>query len=225
MPNRTLLDGAREMALLADYLGIGRFGVMGISGGVPTVLACAFALADRLQFVVDLAGAVPLYRDPEALKQLGTMDRFYARIGARMPLWLFQIPFFLLGFQQRVLKSPRSFSKIMRSSMCGADMELFENPHLQYLFMRDFQELFRQGSRGAALDAQLIYLPWGFDVCQIKIHVEIYQGTEDRWGPESFSRDLAGALPDASLHLIPDAGHFYHMLRGDDLFSELRENT
>lgn len=220
-PKRKLLDGASDIAALADYLHIDKFGAMGISGGCPTLLACAYKLAERLTFVVDLAGAAPLYTDPTALKQLGAMDRFYAKLGARLPLGLFQIPFALLGFQQKILKSPKAFANMMRSSMCRADMELFDMPEMQYLFMRDFQELFRQGARGPALDAQLIYLPWGFDIRQINIHVVIHQGTEDRWIPPYFSEYLAKTLPDASLKTIPGQGHFYHLAYAEDTLKTL----
>lgn len=224
-PKRKLLDGADDIAFLADHLGIQKFGLMGISGGGPTILACAYRLQDRLRFVVDLAGAVPLYKDPDALKQLGTMDRFYARIGARLPLWLFQIPFSLLGFQQKIMKNPAAFAKMMQSSMCDADMTLFMNADMQYLFMRDFQELFRQGSKGAALDAQLIYLPWGFDLRDITTRVEIHQGAEDKWIPPYFSQYLARTLRDAALHMIPGQGHFYHMAFGENTLQQVKVYT
>lgn len=220
--DRKILDGASDIAMLADHLHIDRFGVMGISGGNPTLLACAYSMPERLIFVVDLAGAVPLYTDPEALKKLGTMDRFYARLGAHMPLWLFQIPFSLLGFQQKIIKNPKSFASMMRSSMCNADMAIFDIPEMQYLFMRDFQELFRQGAMGAALDAQLIYLPWGFDISNIRIHVDIHQGTDDRWIPPYFSQYLAKTLPDAALTMIPGQGHFYHMVYADATLKMLK---
>ncbi|MFA5085418.1 MAG: alpha/beta hydrolase [Candidatus Omnitrophota bacterium] len=224
-PKRKILDGADDISALANHLGIGRFGVMGISGGGPTLLACAYKLAERLMFVVDLAGAVPLYTDPAALKQLGSVDRLYAKLGAHMPLWLFQIPFALLGLQQKALKSPKAFAGMMRSSMCKADMALFDMPEMQYLFMRDFQELFRQGARGPALDAQLIYLPWEFDIRRIHTHVDIRQGSEDRWVPPCFSQYLAKALPDATLTTIPGQGHFYHMAYADDTLKTLKTKT
>lgn len=214
--HRKILDGSSDIEALADHLGIDKFGVIGISGGGPTLLACAYSLAPRLRFVVDLACAVPLYTDPAALKELGWVDRLYARLGAHLPLCLFQIPFALLGFQQKTLKNPQAFAKMMQSSMCKADMALFQNKDLQYLFMRDFQELFRQGSKGAALDAMLIYRPWGFDLHEIKCHVDIRQGSEDRWIPPLFSRHLAGVLPDAKLYMIQGQGHFYHMVYAEE---------
>jgi pimeloyl-ACP methyl ester carboxylesterase len=215
-PRRKLLDAVADISTLADHLGIAKFGVMGISGGGPTLFACAYALADRLLFVVDLACAVPLYTDPQALSKLGTMDRVYARLGAKLPLWLFQIPFSLLGFQQKTMKSPQAFAKMMSSSMCPADSELFAIPEMAYIFMRDFQELFRQGAKGGAFDAQLVYLNWGFDLRKIKTHVEIRQGAEDRWIPPMFSQYLSKTLPDSTLDLIPGQGHFYHMAYADD---------
>jgi len=221
-PKRKILDGADDIAALADHLGIKRFGIMGISGGNPTLLASTYKLKDRLLFAVDLAGAAPLYTDPDAIKQLGAIDRFYAKIGTILPLWLFQVPFSLLGFQQKTLKSPAAFAKMMGSSMCEADMKLFENADLQYLFMRDFQELFRQGAKGAALDAQLIYLPWGFDIREIKTHVDIHQGSEDKWVPPYFSRYLAKTLPDATLHRIPGQGHFYHLACGEETLRRVK---
>ncbi|MDD5505580.1 MAG: alpha/beta hydrolase [Candidatus Omnitrophica bacterium] len=221
-PKRKILDSASDIALIADHLGIKRFGVMGISGGNPTLLACAYKFAERLMFVVDLAGAAPLYTDPQALKQIGTMDRLFAKLGTHMPLSLFKIPFSILGFQQKNLKNPKAFVKMMGSSFCQADRKLFEMPELQYLFMRDFQELFRQGSRGAALDAQLIYLPWGFDVHRINIHVDIRQGTDDRWVPPSFSQYLAKTLPLATLKMLPGQGHFYHLAYGEETLKMLK---
>ncbi|MDD5681288.1 MAG: alpha/beta hydrolase [Candidatus Omnitrophica bacterium] len=221
--HRKVLDGASDIAALADHLGIDKFGIIGISGGGPTLLASAYSLASRLTFVVDLACAVPLYTDPAALKQLGFIDRLFARLGAWLPLCIFQIPFALLGFQQKTLKSPQTFAKMMQSSMCKADLELFQNKDLQYLFMRDFQELFRQGSKGPSLDAQLVYHPWGFDLRGIKCHVEIRQGSEDRWIPPSFSRYLAGVLPDAKLHMIEEQGHFYHMVYAEEALKMIND--
>jgi len=222
-PGRTILEGAADILALADHLGIGKFGVMGISGGGPTVLACAYAIADRLLFAVDLAGAAPLYRDPEALKKLGTMDRFYAKIGAKLPLWLFQIPFSLIGFQMKTLKSPQAFVKMMSSSMCKPDADLFVMPDMANVLMRDFQELFRQGAKGPAFAAQLIYLDWGFDPSKIKTRLVIRHGTEDRWVPPMFSEWLAGIVPGAKLDLIPGQGHFYHMAYADETLAAAKE--
>ena len=167
----TILEYAQDVADLADHLGIGSFGAIGISGGGPTLMASTFIIPDRLHCVVDLACAMPVYADPEMAKYLGTMDRFYAKLGTRLPLALFEIPFSILGMTQKIMKSPKSFAKMFDSSLCPADKEILALPDFQYLFMRDFQELFLHGSKGPAYDAQTVYKEWGFNLSDIDIHV------------------------------------------------------
>jgi pimeloyl-ACP methyl ester carboxylesterase len=58
-PGRTLTDWARDVAELADALGIRRFFLAGVSGGGPYVLACAHALPDRVLRATVLGGAGP----------------------------------------------------------------------------------------------------------------------------------------------------------------------
>lgn len=187
----TILDYALDMADLADHLGIDTFGAIGISGGGPTLMASAFAIPGRLHCVVDLACAMPVYGDPEMIRYLGTIDRLYARLGGRVPLALFKIPFAILGIIQKVMESPGSFAKMFDSSLCPAHKELFSVPDFQYLFMRDFQELFRNGAGGPAYDAQTVYREWGFNLSDIDIHIEVFQGAADRFIPPRFSEFLA----------------------------------
>lgn len=215
---RTVLDGADDIARLADQLGIDRFGVIGISGGGPTLFACASTFPERLKFVVALACAAPLYCDPLASKELGRADRMYARLGRWLPRTLFQLPFVLLRHQS---KKPASFAKMFASSMCPTDREAFENKSFQEMFIRDWQELFKRGSQGAALDAQLVYYPWGFDLRDIRCHIDIRHGSEDRWVPPSFSKYLERTLKDATLHMIEGQGHFYHMVSAEETFQML----
>lgn len=218
-PKTTLLDEANDIASLADHLRIDRFGLIGLSGGGPTLFAAAHSLPERLEFVVALACAAPLYTDRVASRQLGLGDRIYAKLGKWLPLSLFQIPFGWMGRQIR--KNPASFAKMFASSMCPADSGVFQDKNFQLMFLRDWQELFKQGPKGASLDAQLTYLPWGFDLRDIRCRIEIRHGTEDRWVPPSFSRYLASTLPDATLHMIPGQGHFCHLVQAREFFETL----
>lgn len=213
-PGWTILEYAQDMADLADRLGIASFGAVGISGGGPTLMASALAIPSRLRYVVDLACAMPLYSDPAMVEELGVMDRLYAWLGTRLPLALFAIPFSLLGMFQTVVKSPGSFAKMFDSSLCPADKEIFALPEFQKLFLRDFQELFRQGARGAAYDAQTVYRPWGFRISDIEMHIEVFQGDADRFIPVKFSEYLVANAKDVRLNLLEGQGHFAHLAYG-----------
>jgi pimeloyl-ACP methyl ester carboxylesterase len=219
----TILDYALDMADLADYLGINTFGAMGISGGGPTLMASAFAIPERLHCVIDLACAMPVYGDPQMLDHLGTLDRLYARLGDHMPLTLFKIPFSILGIMQSLMKSPASFAKMFDSSLCSADMELFQIADFQYLFMRDFQELFRNGAVGPAYDAQTVYRHWGFNLSDIRTHIEVFHGAADKFVPPEFSEFLAENVPDTRINHIEGQGHFCHLAFGYDLLKKTAE--
>jgi pimeloyl-ACP methyl ester carboxylesterase len=219
----TIIEYAHDIADLADHLEISTFGAIGISGGGPTLMASAFAIPDRLNCVIDLACAMPLYNDPNIVKQLGSADRFYAKIGSKLPLGLFKIPFSILGILQKLLKSPKTFIKMFASSLCDADKAIFAQPDFQYLFMRDFQELFLHGSKGPAYDAQTVYKNWGFNLADIKIHIEVFQGTADLFIPMKFSEFLENSAKNVRLNLIKDQGHFYHVAYGYQLLSKVKE--
>lgn len=220
---RTWLDWVDDVTRLADALGLGRFSVVACSGGGPSLLACAVKIPERLDGVIDLACAGPYFRDPEMIKQLGAADRFYAKRGAKMPLWFFQVPFSLLGMSVKASKGPDAFLKLMKGSVCDADAEAAKDPDVAYYLWRDMKESFRQGSKGPAYDAQLIYKDWGFDPGEIQIPVHIYHGTDDRFVPLSFSERLTGALPKASLSKIEGEGHFYHLLHAGEVLDNLAD--
>lgn len=53
-PGRRLLDWPADVTQLADAIGLATFGVIGMSGGGPFSLACANAIPQRLEFVIDM---------------------------------------------------------------------------------------------------------------------------------------------------------------------------
>ena len=221
IPGWDPLNFAGMVADLADHLCLGTFGAMGLSGGGPTLLAAAFSMPERLDFVVDLACAVPLYGDADARKHLGTIDRLYARIGTDLPLGLFQIPFSMIGVTQKLLHSPRAFELMFSSSLCAADKVLFDSAELRYVMMRDVQEWFRQGSRPASYDARTVYQDWGFSLAEVRTHIEVFHGSDDRFVPLRFSEYLTTTAADVRLNVLDGEGHFYHLAYADDTFARL----
>ena len=68
-PGRTLLDWPRDVAELADALGIDRFAAFGVSGGGPHAASCAAALGDRVTAVGLVSAAGPAYDAPEVAQR------------------------------------------------------------------------------------------------------------------------------------------------------------
>ena len=60
---RTVASAAADVAAIADALGIGRFAVLGHSGGGPHALACAALLPERAIAAVSVSGPAPFDAD------------------------------------------------------------------------------------------------------------------------------------------------------------------
>jgi pimeloyl-ACP methyl ester carboxylesterase len=56
---RTAVSAAADVAAIADALGIGRFAVLGHSGGGPHALACAALLPERVMAAVSVSAPAP----------------------------------------------------------------------------------------------------------------------------------------------------------------------
>jgi len=223
IPGWTVLEFAQEVEALTTSLGIEKFGAIGISGAGPSLMATAFLLPHRLRFVVDLACAMPLYADPGSVKQLGPLDRLYAKAGTRMPLWALQIPFWLLGFTQKVLRSPKTFARMFSSSLSRSDKQMFTIHDLQYLVNKDFITLFKQGTKAAAYDAMTVYQPWGFTLSSIEYPIEVFHGADDKFVPLSFSQHLKDQSDNVTLNITEGAGHFYWLVNSPALLDRIME--
>lgn len=222
-PNWTVLEYSRDIAELANHLGIESFGAIGISGAGPTLMATAFTNPHKLKCVVELACAMPLYRDKKAIRHLGSADRLYAILGTRLPLSAFRLPFSIIGLTMKILKKPRLFAKMFKSSLCASDQAIFALPDFQYFLMKDFQSLFSHGSKAAAYDAQTVYKDWGFNIADIHIHIEGFHGTDDKFIPIKFSEYMTKTIKKSHLNSIQNQGHFYHLVYGYQMLKKVKD--
>ena len=220
-PGRTVLDWPRDVAAAADQLGFENFGVIGVSGGGAYALACAHALPERLDSCTVMGSWAPVAEDPSLWKAMAPLDRFFGRISGAAPL-LFYAPFSMIGLAARWLPAP-AFIKSLDSSMCEADRRLMQDADMAAFFAHDIQEAFRQGVRGPADDAMLLYQDWGFQLAEIQSKVRILHGSEDRFAPISFARALERMLPHSTLEEYPGQGHLFVVRLFEELFGELSQ--
>lgn len=226
-PGYTLLDYTNDICQLADGLGFNTFGVMGHSGGGTTVLSCAYALPERLEFALDLGGWAPV-SVPELKAQMTSLDRFFAersifqpavRQSHRIPL-LFQFPFTLLGLAAKILP-PVTFIHLLHQSQyfCDADNTILSVPEAANFLVQSVGESFSQGSLGPAYDALLRYQDWGFDLAEIEFPIHIFHGTDDISAPYSFATYKHRHLPNSQFHAYPQEGHFFLWSHWEDIMN------
>lgn len=206
---RRLLDWPKDVREVAARLGIDGFGVIGVSGGGPYALACCYAMSDRLDFSALMGSWGPVAEWPALWNEMAPLDRFFGRLSRRAP-WAFYGPFSILGCAAKKM-SPQGFVKLIESSMSEADEELLSDEEMARFFAEDVKEAFRQGVRGPADDAIILYGEWGFEVEDIEVEVGLYHGEEDKSAPYGFALYLDEKLPQSNLHSYPGEGHLFVM--------------
>lgn len=220
-PGRRFLDWPLDVVELADELGVDKFGVVGVSGGGPFALACAYAIPERLDFVVDAAGSAPKWTDASAREELSSIDRLFSTLGSFLPPLFLRPPFAYMAYRLRRIKHGRQFAKMLGNAISEPDRRLMEQDDYGRLLIEDAMEAFRQGTRAVAEESVLNYKEWGFGLNEISMPVHLFHGTADKLVPFSFGEFKAKQIPQSIFNPLPGKGHFYLLLDANELFEYL----
>lgn len=199
---RTLLDWPRDVAEAADRLGFEEFSVLGVSGGGPYALACAFALPDRVTRLGVVVGMGPA--DAVGMKESLTF-RTTSGIGL---VRRFQFGMLALGLQRG--QDQKIFERSL-ANLGAVDRPVVKRPEMQEWFMRMLGESLKQGGRPAAHEAGLYLKRWGFDVADITVETHLWYGGADETVPASIGEWLADRIPNSIYTCWPEDGHFTWM--------------
>ncbi len=85
-PGRTLLDWAEDVMELANALEIQKFAIVGVSGGGPGALACAWKMPERLTCAGVVSSAAPTDA-PGVFEGMSLTNRFFMKLAWHVP-WL-----------------------------------------------------------------------------------------------------------------------------------------
>ncbi|MFC1904367.1 alpha/beta fold hydrolase [Chloroflexota bacterium] len=204
-PGRKLLDWPDDVIGLANALGIDRFPIVGGSGGVPSVLACAYKIPERLTSVGVLFGPRPLDA-PGATAGWSRLMRIRAFLGRNGPLWIGSLAMRAVAKVMR--DNPDSALSKLFSELPKPDRDAFNISGVRQQYIDTIREAFRSGTRGVALDYALNMKPWGFSLEDIQIKVYLWHGEDDTVVPPAMGRYLAQAIPNCQARFIPGEGHF-----------------
>lgn len=207
-PKRTLLDWPDDVLELADALNIERFAVLGISGGGPYSLACAYKIPlNRLSVAATSGGLAPLKAGIEGMKK---SNRVMFWMIPRM-YWLYR---FMLWFGfGRKCKDVESTYKLLLANLDDfpePDQELFKDPYFGKIFAEENVEALRQGSKWVAYEGKLYVKPWGFKLEEIppEIRIYIFHGEIDNQVPIGMARYMERVIPNCEAIYFPNETHF-----------------
>ncbi len=203
-PRPTLATYARDVAALADHLGVQRFAVMGVSGGGPYATAVAAELGDRVTALALAAPVGPIAG--EADTEITAFHRLCFGALAHRPAMVGAV----FGVFRAVLGvAPNVGMRMAMLRVAAADRRVLGQSDVRMRLAATFIEGLRPGVAGPVGDLSLFGREWSIDLARISAPSRLWLGTTDQNVPRSAARRLAARVPGCSLVELPGEGHLW----------------
>jgi pimeloyl-ACP methyl ester carboxylesterase len=217
LPGRAVVDCVADVVAIADKLAIAQFSVTGGSGGGPHSLAVAARLPGRVVRARCAVGVAPY--PAEGLDWHAGMDpQNVLEFGCALEGEQTLVPYIekeLADMAARVAEDP---SKILADfELSDADRAVLAREDLGQVIRESIADLARGGPWGWVDDDLVFVKPWGFDISEITVPVEVRYGLTDVLVPAAHGEWLASHVPHATV--VAEEGHGH--LGDPDLVVEL----
>ena len=231
-PGRNLLDHANDIRELTEYLKLPSYSIIGVSGGGPYALACAYSLPEeQLKCVSILGGMGPI--------DLGTK-------GMNWSNWLIfkgllHFPVVIRWLQNRVIALLNSLSneKIVEQvrsrlskksySWVSRDLVALRDPEFLTMTLDFYREHYKQGVDGHMEEGRLLTSDWGFRLENIRasVPIQLWYSKKDTNVPFRMGEAIASRLssrPD--FYVSEDQEHLTFILKySADALERVLEET
>jgi pimeloyl-ACP methyl ester carboxylesterase len=227
--NRTLLLWPQDILELADHLGISKFGVLGLSGGGPYVLACLHAIPrERLIAATVVSGIYPT--------TLGTAGMMWQ---TRTLLWVAGVSTWMVekmidlsmgkmlrdADPQKLIEQMESqAAKLPQPTVDKECMkQILEDDVLHGAYIGSMREALKDSSKGAAWEFWIFASDWGFKLEDLDAsRLTIWHGGLDVNVPIGMPDKATELLPDAEYKRMDSDGHLSLVVRHrEDILSDL----
>jgi len=196
---KSFLNWPADLRCFVDALKIDRFAIMGASGGTPYALAAARAMPDRVTAVCIGCPMAPL----EVVGRKTGSGAIGAQLATRHPL----LSRIILGsFANAERRRPNRMPLLGRVAS-KPDHDLLLDPAERKYLSHIVDEAFRQGADQVVREAALLQTCWDNWLPEVRTHVRIIEGCEDKIAPPVMAKYLVSRLPSADLTLVPGEAH------------------
>lgn len=206
-PARTFLSWADDIAALMNTLEIARFSIIGLSGGCPHALACAYKFPDRVQKVALCAALVP--GDTEGVPDM--VVGLYALAQNN--------PDELRKTFAALAPSASALLAVVMASVGEADKIVTSKRAAE--FELEYKQTLLSGVEGVVSDYILFSGSWGFPLDGIRTEVLLWAGTADLNTPPAMAHSLASQLANSKTFMLADEGHFALYGHWDEILKKL----
>jgi pimeloyl-ACP methyl ester carboxylesterase len=206
LPGRRVMDAAADVTAIADALGLGKFAVVGRSGGGPHALACAALLPDRTTKAAVLVGIAP--REAEGLDWLDGMTGSNVAEYHAVTRGYEQIATITRAAAEAVRADPASLLSMIQEGLPDPDQRVVADRGIRSQLLAAYADALRTSEHGWVDDDVAFHAPWGFDFAAVTAPVLLWHGASDTFSPVSHVRWLAKRIPNASVVVQPGVAHF-----------------
>ena len=204
-PNRRIVDWPNDVVELADALGIGRFAIVGVSGGGPYALACARKIPQRLTASGVVCGLGPI-SESLTLRDMLWNRRLVFSLARRTP-WLLRLSAATV-FEPVLRRRPTIILSMITRTPVLPDRRVLERPEVGQALLASLRESIREGPRGILHEISLYIRDWDFRPEEIALTVDLWHGEADPIVPVAHARTLMKQLPQVRPVILPGEGHF-----------------
>ncbi|KAK6348740.1 hypothetical protein TWF718_006527 [Orbilia javanica] len=223
-----LLLWPQDVIELADHLDIPKFGVIGLSGGVPYALGCLHSIPqERLVAATAVSGIYPT--------SLGTAGMMWQ---TRILLWVASYSTWVLEKLIAMTMGPVSRSEIkdmiktMEAQSAALPQPAIDKECLKQIakddtligaYLGSMKEALRPGAKGAAWEFGLFSTDWGFKLEDLdSSRLVIWHGSLDINVPVGMPDKASKLLPNAPYKRMDMDGHVSVIMRHtEDILSNL----
>ena len=206
LPGRRVADVARDVAAIADAIGIDRFAVVGRSGGGPHALACAALLPHRVTRAAVLVGLAPPSADGlDWLAGMAASNIVAYTAGAAGE---YALAARLLPDAEAVRANPAKLLSRLGRELPDPDRQIVTDPGIRARLVAAHAEAVRASVDGWVDDVLAFLARWGFSLDSVTIPVLVWHGDLDVFSPVSHAVWLATRMSSSTVIVQSGAAHF-----------------
>ena len=204
LAGRQVADWPRDVAALADNLGLGRFAVLGYSAGTPYALVTARDLAGRV-VALSIVAAMPPIDSLENLENYSPTFRMSLLVARHVPSLL---PPLLRVMVNGIRGNVYRYMEQTLAEATESDKRVFADPRIRASYATGLLAGVRRGEQDLVLEVLLVAQGWEVEGGRPDLPTQFWHGEADPLVAPEGARKLAARLPSATFHTVPGAGHY-----------------
>jgi len=204
--NRRFPDWGNDIVELADFLGLSKYSVFGLSGGAPHVLSCIISDSSRIENASIISGATP-YNYKGTLKGMW----FPVKLIHWFASWKndIQLRKLIQNDFDALVNKPEKRIQQFQKYLPKPDKKLMaEHPEYGWEFIEGSKESYKQGIDAVVQEWKLYISDWQIDLNTIHFPINLWYGSADKMAPIYRGNYYKKQLPCSRLKTIKNEGHF-----------------